>query len=244
MKEILTDLVNSIGGLGFTVIRVTGTDKETTFESFTEDKSIILKAKAKTVDSELEGTFGLNNLPLLAGLIALPNFKSDDASVKVTKAKKDGKTPEEIVFKAGSKGSVASYRLMHEAAIPKQPVFKTPKWNATLANPEKSNLAEFSTCAAIYKDIEKSFLVKAKDGVLMFQLGQESAANHKASVLISTECDGDFNASWTWPSEKVTGILRLADKNNCTINFSEAGAMQIDIETEFNEYSFILPGHN
>ena len=82
MQDILKDIVAHTHALGFlTLLRVTSED-ETTIESRTDDRSVILTATTHNKIAEFDGVFGMGNLDKLALHLKNPEYQ-DGASIDV-----------------------------------------------------------------------------------------------------------------------------------------------------------------
>ena len=63
MKDILQDVVKHTHSLGFLdIVKITGSDKETTLDSMAEDRSVIMQGEITSPVAEFEGTFGMPQL--------------------------------------------------------------------------------------------------------------------------------------------------------------------------------------
>mgnify|MGYP001195529901 FL=1 len=90
-RDIVQDIVKHTAGLGFiTSVKVTGTDESTTLDAMDADRTVILQAKLHNTVSEFNGEFGLGNLGFLAGVTALGNYQTDDATVDVVARDRNG----------------------------------------------------------------------------------------------------------------------------------------------------------
>ena len=101
MKDYLKDLIDHTHGLGnIDLIKVTGTDTETTINAIAEDKSVIVSGTLKNPNAEFIGTFGMPNLGKLKTILGFDDY-DEHAKINVTRVDKDGVdslTPEEKNF--------------------------------------------------------------------------------------------------------------------------------------------------
>ncbi len=123
MRETIQEVVKKISKLGFIeTIKIIGGDDETKFEAIDGDKTVIIKGKFSVPQPTLKGEFGVSSLPLLNGLLNLPNYKGDKASFNVKQRDVNGKkVPEEFEFRDET-GMGANFRLMSGSLVPEQPI--------------------------------------------------------------------------------------------------------------------------
>ena len=50
---------------------------------------------------------------------------------------------------------------------------------------------------------------------------------------------GKLKQTWAWPVSQVQSILNLS--GDCTMRISDAGALQITVNSGLAEYNYILP---
>ena len=83
MRDHLLDLVEHTFDLGFIeLVKVSGTDSETTIDGLAEDRSVVVTAKFKQPVAEFVGTFGMPNLSKLKILLGIPEYK-ENAQISV-----------------------------------------------------------------------------------------------------------------------------------------------------------------
>ena len=97
MREILSDIVKHIAGLGFiNEIKLTGTEDKTSIEGIDANKTVIVKGQLKIPSQDFIGDFGMGQLGLLKGLVEFPIFKDEKTSLKIVKRERNEKlVPEE-----------------------------------------------------------------------------------------------------------------------------------------------------
>lgn len=240
-KNVIADIVKKLGGLGFVeTLRVTGTDEATKVEAIDNDKTVIIKAKTKEVQSELVGEFGIANLQLLNGLLNFASYKTDDATFSVKRREKNGvQTPTEFEFRDANKMG-ASFYLMGANLVPEQPLVADIKWDVTFT-PSKAKIQEFSSLAGLYSQFDQFFSVKTKDGALVFSIGDEGSTTHNASMVFQDEVAGELKGELLWPISQFLSILKAADGNDYSVGITSKGALLVAVTTELNEFNFILP---
>ena len=90
MRDHLLDIVKNTYGLGIIdLVKVSGTDSETTIEALAEDRSVIVQAKLNGPVAEFIGTFGMPNLGKLNTILGIPEYK-DNAKISITKQERNG----------------------------------------------------------------------------------------------------------------------------------------------------------
>jgi len=245
MRETFLDITKHTGDLGFLdTVKITGTSDQTLIESMDADKNVILKGLLKEPSAQLEGDFGLSNLPLLKFYCNFANFKSDDASVDIIREKRgDRELITEIRFASADTESTATYRVMNADLVPDQHKFLGKDWDIEFI-PTKSKIAEFSELATGLMSIETYFMPKTDDaGNLRFYIGDEAAATNKASMVFQKDVKATFAGGLHWPIQPVLSILKLAASNGSepTMSFLAKGALQISFESKFGDWKYILP---
>jgi hypothetical protein len=240
-KNVIQDIVKKIGGLGFVEqIKVTGTADETRIEAVDADKSVIIKAKTKEAQADLVGEFGVANLQLLNGLLNFASYKTDDATFNVTRRDMNGKsTPEEFEFR-DAKGLGANFRLMSAQLVGDQPLVADIKWDVEFT-PAKAKIQEFQGLAGLYSQFDQFFSVKTKDGSLVFAIGEEGSATHRASMVFEETITGELKGELLWPISQFLSILKSADGNDYKVGITSKGALLVAVTTDHAEYNYILP---
>ena len=118
MKDVVLDIVKHTAGLGFIEsVKVTGTEEETRIDAMDTDRTVILNAKLHTQVPDLIGEFGMGNLSFLNGISHLPNYKEDDATIKVVRRDRNGEEqPENLLFE-DSHGNTDTYRCFETKVL-------------------------------------------------------------------------------------------------------------------------------
>jgi len=242
MKDILQDIVTHTHALGFLPIaKVTGTSSETAIESMAEDRSVILNAKTHKSVSDFDGVFGMPNLDKLNIHLKCPEYK-ENAKIEVIKAERNGETiPTTIHFENEAGDFVNDYRLMNTDIINeklKSVKFKGASWDIEFS-PSVSSIQrlKFQSQANVEESV---FQVKTENGNLMFSFGD--ASTHAGSFVFESSVDGKLKSTWAWPVVQVMSILSLSGDK--TMRISDAGAMQITVDSGLAEYNYILPAQS
>lgn len=237
MRELLLDVIKHTQGFVDTV-KVVGTKKATVFEAMESNKTVVLDATALKPELGLDGEFGMGRLTILQGYLNFANYKTDDATITVSRRDRDGKenVPEEIVFNDGN-GQKSVYRFMSADMIP-YAKFKGTSWDVSV-EPSNSKIKEFQELASILSSTEPYFLAKTQDGQLKFTIGEEGA--DRAELTIAENVEGNLQGDLYWPTAQVINILKLGINENPKIDITARGALQITITSPYVEYKYILP---
>lgn len=240
MKDQLTDIVKNLGSLGvIDLIKVTGTDSETTIDGMATDKTVVIKGKFKTPVDQFSGVFGLSNLANLKTILDIPEYK-EDAEITILTADRDGeKTPTGLRFKNKAGDFQNEYRFMVADVVNdklKNVKFKGAGWNVTV-NPTAQNIQRMKFQSAANNN-ETTFIAKTDgSGNLVFYFGDSS--NSAGNFVFTGGVTGSLTKSWAWPVGIFNSILSLAGDK--TVMFSDAGASQITLDTGIAVYDFIIP---
>lgn len=242
-RDIVQDIVKHTAGLGFiTSVKVTGTDEGTSLDAMDADRTVILQAKLHNTVPEFNGEFGLGNLGFLAGVTALPNYQTDDATVDVVARDRNGvSSPDHLMFKDVD-GNTDQYRFMSKEIIEQtlQTVkFKGVEWDVTL-EPTKAKVNELQAVAGIYGGIEPNFTVKTEDGNLIITVGAADGS-FTGKRTFANNVNGEITEGYAWPLNQVLAILRLGMSGTCVMQISKKGALMISVDSGIGKYDYILP---
>ena len=84
MKDNLQDLIQYTHGLGvIELIKVVGTDKQTTVFAIAEDKSVVVEGTFKNPSADFIGTFGMPNLGKLKTILGFDDY-DEHAKISMT----------------------------------------------------------------------------------------------------------------------------------------------------------------
>ena len=242
-RDIVQDIVKHTAGLGFiTSVKVTGTDESTTLDAMDADRTVILQAKLHNTVSEFNGEFGLGNLGFLAGVTALGNYQTDDATVDVVARDRNGvSSPDHLMFKDAD-GNTDQYRFMSKEIIEQtlQTVkFKGVEWDVTL-EPTKAKVNELQQVAGIYGGIEPNFTVKTEGTDLIVTVGAADGS-FTGKRTFAQNVNGEITEGYAWPLAQVLAILKLGMSGTCVMQISKKGALMISVDSGIGKYDYILP---
>lgn len=238
IKDYMQDLVkNVISTAFFDKIKISATSKDILVEAIEKDKDVVLKGKFTSPLADLNGDFGLSNLPLLGHITGDTEFNDSDSQLDVVY---DGnKVPTEFLYENKSK-SYINYRFMNSKLLPDQPAYVEPKWDLVI-KPTKTSIQQFNWAAAGLAAYEQYFVPTIENGDLKFFIGDSNGANQKGGVVFASGRKETFNSQHKWKISHLQSVLKLADSADCEIAFSLKGAIQVKIGTGVGEYKFIFP---
>ena len=242
MKDILQDLVAHTHALGcIPLVKISSTDEETAIEAMAEDRSVIVNAKTLAPVDQFVGIFGMPNLNKLDIHLKCPEYK-EGASINVVKAQRNGEEiPTGLHFKNAAGDFQNDYRFMNTEIINeklKSVKFKGAKWEIEF-EPQVTSIQKLKFQAQAHSE-ETVFQVKTDNNDLVFSFGD--ASTHAGSFVFEAGVTGKLKQEWAWPVIQVMSILALAGDK--TVRISDAGAMQISVNSGLAEYNYILPAQS
>jgi len=242
LKSVLLDIIKHTSGLGIieNIKIISDDDGGTTLAAIDSDKTVILEAKLHDVVSDFDGEFGMGSLGLLSSLTKLSNYQGDDASIEIIRdTRNDVEMPTTLIFKDGD-GNKDQYRFMSKEIIDqamKVAQFRGANWDVTI-QPAIKRIGQLSEVAGIYSGIDPAFSVKTEDGNLVFEVGSTEGGIVGRRVF-AENIDGTLNTTWSWPLVTFLNILKLG--GTIVVQFSDAGACQIEVDSGIGLYRYILP---
>jgi hypothetical protein len=239
MKDNLQDLIQHTHGLGcIELIKVSGTDTETTINAIAEDKSVIVSGTLKNPSAEFIGTFGMPNLGKLKTILGFDDY-DEHAKINVTRVDKDGvQTPSTIHFETKAGDFINDYRLMGKSIVEekvKSVTFKGATWNVEF-EPSIVGIQRLKRQASANSE-EKNFTTKTENGDLKIFFGDPST--HSGNFVFCPGVSGSLTKAWMWPVKEFLSIMDLpGDK---TVRISDAGAAEITVDSGLATYRYLLP---
>jgi len=240
MKDFLKDLVSHTHALSFLpLVKISSSSTETLIESIAEDRSVIVNATTHVPVSNLEGTFGMPNLNKLDIHLKCPEYK-DDANINVVTDTKDGEVIcKGLHFKNKAGDFQNDYRFMKQEIINeklKSVKFKGANWDITFV-PSLTSIEKFKYQQTANNE-ETVFQVSTDaNNDLIFTFGD--ASTHAGSFIFETNVNGKLIRPFSWPISQFRSILNLS--GDMTIRISNAGALQVTVDSGIAEYNYILP---
>lgn len=243
LLDAFKDIVKHTAGLGFIdMVKLVGTSTDAKVEAIDADKTVVIFGSMYQPIEGIDTTVGLSQIAVLKGYMDFPLFSGDKASTTIITELRNGVTvPTEVKFDSGH-GHLSNYRFMSETMVNEQikvPPFKGATWNITIS-PEKKNITNLSYFQGVLGGFEKRFVVSVDKGVLNFHVGD--GPTNRTIVPFAENVTGTMKHQWSWPLSQVLGILKLSETASTTVmNFSDMGALKIDIDSGLGKYSYILP---
>jgi hypothetical protein len=239
MRDNLLDLVEHTFDLGcIDLIKITGTDKDTTVDGLAEDKSVILSAKYATPVADFIGTFGMPNLSKLKILLNLQEYR-EDATITVNRQNRNGvDSPVGLHFENKTGDFKNDYRFMVSEvvaeklkAIKMKPVTWTVEFQPTVAAIQKLKMQAQANAE------EPRFQVKTENGDLKFFFGDHST--HAGNFVFQPGVTGKLTHTWSWPVVQFISIMNLTGDK--TIRISDEGVAEITVNSGIATYNYKLP---
>jgi hypothetical protein len=239
MKDILQDLIAHTANLGFIeLIKVSGTDIQTTINAIAEDKTVLISGEFKNPHPEFIGTFGMPNLNKLKTILSFEEY-DDTSIINVTNDNKDGvNTPVAIHFETKDKSFVNDYRFMAKAVIEekvKNVTYKGNGWDIEF-EPSVASILRLKKQASANSE-ENHFRTVVDGTDLKVYFGDPST--HSGNFVFQSNITGKISNKWQWPVQQVLSILNLAGDKN--IKITDQGAMQITVDSGLATYCYMIP---
>lgn len=245
MKEIFEDLLAHTHGLGcIEMVKIVGDDQQTRIEAISPSRSVVMTGTLKQTNPLLEGVTGLARMAVLHGYLRFPAFQDSNSTVNVVReARGDNNEISAVRLEFSAPGGHHSvYRFMGGETAESQikvPPFKGVTWDVTL-EPSDGNVKDLSYFGNILGAYDPTFVPVTQNNKLTFKVG--SSNGDQSQVPFAHNVSGALTGRWCWPLSETLSILKLGiSAQQCTMSFSEQGALQITVETELTTYQYILP---
>lgn len=239
MKDHLLDLVSHTHDLGcIDLVKISGTETETTIAGMAEDRSVVVDAKFIGPVAEFIGVFGMPNLSKLKILLNLPEYK-ENAQLNIQR--RDTGIPESLQFANAIGDFKNSYRFMATEIINekmKTVKFKGANWHVTF-EPTVAAIMRLKMQSQANAE-EPNFQVRTDNGDLKFYFGDHST--HAGDFVFQPGVSGQIKRAWSYPVAVVIGILGLTGDK--TMRISDDGVMQITVDSGLAVYNYILPAQS
>ena len=240
MKDILQDIIAHTSALGFIdLIKVTGTDKETTINAIAEDRSVIVSGTFNNPHPEFLGVVGMPNLVKLKTIVGFEEY-DDKAKINVTKQNRNGiDEPVAIHFETASGDFVNDYRFMAKAVIEekvKNVTFKGTGWDIEF-EPSVASILRLKKQSQANSE-EQTFRTVVDNGNLVVHFGDPST--HSGNFVFEAGVTGKVSNKWQWPVSQIISILSLPGDKKMKI--ADQGAMEITVDSGLAVYRYLLPG--
>jgi hypothetical protein len=242
MRDYLLDLVEHSHDLGcIQLIKITGSNTETTIIGLAEDKSVVLDAKFHKPVAEFMGTFGMPNLAKLKVLLNIAEYK-EGAEITVTHQERNGASaPVGLHFKNAVGDFKNDYRFMVSEIVNeklKNAKMKELPW-AVEFEPSTASIMRLKMQAQANAE-ELTFQTKTEDGHLKFLFGDHST--HAGDFVFQHDVEGKLTRTWHWPVAQFISIMNLTGDK--TVRISDHGAAKITVDSGIAVYNYILPAQS
>ncbi len=238
MKDYLQDIVKNTYTLGvIDLVKIVGTQKETTLNTMSSDNSVVIKAKFHNVIPEFQGTFGMPNLNKLNTILNIPEYREDANITVKTKKANDIDVPSYISFDNKSADFTNEYRLMNQSTIEemlKTPKFKGANWNIEF-EPSNQNIQRLRFQASANSE-ETSFAFKQENKNLKIFFGDHST--HAGNFVFQADVTGNLSKQTYYPVGIVLAVLNLAGDKRIKLTDS---VMLITVDSGLAVYEYIIP---
>lgn len=242
MKDFLKDLIDHTHGLGVVeLLKVSGTDQETTFNAVAENKTVIISGSFKNPIADFVGTFGMPNLGKLKTILSFDLY-DDNAVINVAKQNRDGvDTPTTIHFQTQNNDFVNDYRLMGKTIVEekvKNVAFKGAAWGVEF-EPSIAGIQKLKKQAQANSE-EEHFVMKTDGSDLKIYFGDPST--HSGNFVFQAGVNGSVTGkNFSWPVKEFISIMDLVGDK--TIRVSDAGATEIVVDSGIATYRYLLPAN-
>lgn len=238
MKDNLQDLIQHTYGLGvIELVKVVGTDKQTTISAIAEDKSVIVEGVFDSPQAEFIGTFGMPNLGKLKTILSFDDY-DEHAVITVSRNKDD--LPANIRFETKNSDFINEYRLMAKVIVEekiKNVSFKGATWNVEF-QPTVAGIMRLKKQAQANSE-ELHFTIKTDKNDLKIYFGIPSTDN--GNFIFHPDVGGTLSRAWAWPVKVFMSIMDLpGDK---TVKISDQGVTEIVVKGLSATYTYWLPAH-
>jgi hypothetical protein len=239
MRDNLLDLVEHTFDLGcIELIKITGTDKETTIDGLATDKSVVVQAKFTNPVADFIGTFGMPNLGKLKILLNLQEYK-EDAQITVIRQNRNGTdVPVGLHFENKAGDFKNDYRFMVSEVVAEQlkqfkmkPVPWAVEFEPTVASIQRLKMQAQANAET------PNFMAKTENGDLKFFFGDHST--HAGDFVFQPGVSGKLTRPWLWPVSQFISIMNLTGDK--TVRISDDGATKITVDSGIAVYDYILP---
>jgi hypothetical protein len=242
MRDHLLDIVKNTYGLGgISLVKITGTAKDTTIEALAEDRSVIVQGKLNGPVAEFIGTFGMPNLDKLNIILGISEYK-ENAKITLTTQDRNGETvPVGLHFENAASDFKNDYRFMSQEIVNdklKTVKMRTVNWNVEF-EPTVANIQRLKFMASANAE-ENNFTAKTNGGNLELSFGDHSS--HAGNFVFQAGVTGSLTKGRSWPVSAFISILNLSGDK--TVKISDEGAAQITVNTGLATYNYILPAQS
>jgi hypothetical protein len=242
MRDYLLDIVKHTRGVGnIEAVKIVGDGANTTVEAKDDDNKVVVKATYKNSIAGLTGTFGVPNLSKLNVILNIPEY-TENAKITVNTRERNGvEEPFSLQFENANGDFKNTFRFMQKELMEEKLAsvrFKGANWNVEI-QPHSASVQRFKFQSQANND-ETLFVAKVENNDLKFYFGDDSG--HTGNFVFQADVSGTLSNSWKYPVAEVMNVLNLT--GNITMKFSDAGALQIDVDNGLAVYEYIFPAQS
>lgn len=245
-RNILRDVVQTVAPIQFDSILLTQEDRGTGnalyIESFTKDRSILMRARAKEEVPEITKPIGLTNLPIIQGLLGLAAFKGDDATV-TPEMNRNGDEVQALNFKSTSgKSTVLTQKSKFHVMMPDA----NSQSYDVIVNPTAASIAELKNFSSVFASNKVSDNVTpfTEENKLKFFVGDNDKTNHNG-VLAFADTEETLKRGYFYNTDRIMQCFSRANQaSSIVMSISSRGAIRIDIDTGIVAYEFYVIGNS
>lgn len=242
MRDHLLDLVGHTFDLGcIDLVKITGTDTQTTMDGLAEDKSVVVQGRFAAPVADFLGSFGMPNLAKLKILLNLQEYR-EHATITVSRLDRNGvDSPVGMHFENQAGDFKNDYRFMVSEVVAeklKQFKMKPVVWHVEFA-PTVAAIQRLKMQAQANAE-EPNFQARTDGTDLKFYFGDHST--HAGDFVFQANVGGKLTRSWAWPVKQFISILDLVGDKN--IQISDEGAAKITVDSGIAVYEYILPAQS
>lgn len=240
MKNYLLDLIQHTHGMGvIETVKIVGDANETNVAAVSDDRTLIINGKFKTVIPGFDGIFGMPNLAKLRTIVGFEDY-DDSSTILVKKEQRDGvDVPTTIHFETANKDFINDYRLMAKQVVEdkvKTVSFKGATWNIEF-EPTLAGIQRLKKQSQANSE-EINFKVNTDGNDLKIYFGD--ASTHSGNFVFHPGVTGTLSRGWYWPVKVFLSIMDLpGDK---TLRISDSGVIEVNVESEYGTWQYLLPG--
>jgi hypothetical protein len=240
MKDNLKDLIDHTYGLGIALIKVTGTESDTTFDALADNRSVAVNGTFKNPIADFIGVFGMPNLSTLKTIIGFEEYDKDSI-INVGRTERDGEElPSTIHFETKTGDFINDYRLMIKSVINekvKRVTFPGAKWNVEF-EPTIAGIQRLKKQSQANSEAEQ-FMFKTDGSNLKVYFGDVST--HNGNFVFNTAVTGTITGKHMWPVKEFLTIMDLVGDKK--VKISDQGAIEITVDSGIATYVYLLPAN-
>ena len=241
-SNLFNEVLKHTHDLGlFELVKLKGTENETTIESVSSDKSVILMGKVNNHIPEFnEQVLGLSRMSILRGFMNYFNDKDNTKVSVVSEIRNSKSVPTEANFK-DKNGTEASYRFMLAAVVEQQLkdiTFLGAKFDVNFV-PTLKNIKDLTQFNSILGAYDATVVPRIEDGNLYFYIGD--GASDRSRIMMSAGVKGELRHDYTWSIDTLLKVFKLIESADAVVSINNNGLMQVQVVSASGEYTYYFP---